>query len=115
MNVEYAAIARYQDEKGAFRMWPDSEPSVWLTAYILRTLWVGSFQVRGWRQCAEQDAESGRKRDAAESLVDLGETNTAKGKYYSLRERNLSILTDRLISINFGALHSVRITQMNYY
>ncbi|XP_050702984.1 LOW QUALITY PROTEIN: CD109 antigen-like [Eriocheir sinensis] len=44
VNVEYAAIARYQDENGAFRMWPDSEPSVWLTAYILRTLWLASFQ-----------------------------------------------------------------------
>ncbi|XP_045132663.1 CD109 antigen-like [Portunus trituberculatus] len=44
VNVEYAAIARYQDEKGAFKMWPDSEPSVWLTAYILRTLWLANFQ-----------------------------------------------------------------------
>lgn len=44
VNVEYAAIARYQDENGAFRMWPDSEPSVWLTAYVLRTLWLASFQ-----------------------------------------------------------------------
>lgn len=46
VNVQYAAMARYQDENGAFRMWPESEPSVWLTAYILRTLWLASFQVR---------------------------------------------------------------------
>lgn len=44
VNVQYAAMARYQDEEGAFRMWPESEPSVWLTAYILRTLWLASFQ-----------------------------------------------------------------------
>ncbi|XP_069981512.1 CD109 antigen [Penaeus vannamei] len=44
VNVQYAAMARYQDENGAFRMWPESEPSVWLTAYILRTLWLASFQ-----------------------------------------------------------------------
>ncbi|KAK8743475.1 hypothetical protein OTU49_001098 [Cherax quadricarinatus] len=44
VNVHYAALARYQDEDGAFRMWPDSEPSVWLTAHVLKTLWLASFQ-----------------------------------------------------------------------
>lgn len=56
VNVQYAAMARYQDSDGAFRMWPESEPSVWLTAYILRTLWLASFQV-----CAH----SGRRNDVA--------------------------------------------------
>ncbi|KAK8743670.1 hypothetical protein OTU49_001200, partial [Cherax quadricarinatus] len=44
VNVQYAALARYQDVDGSFRMWPESEPSVWLTAYALRTLWLASFQ-----------------------------------------------------------------------
>ncbi|XP_069194402.1 CD109 antigen isoform X2 [Procambarus clarkii] len=44
VNVQYAALARYQGEDGAFRMWPESEPSVWLTAYSLKTLWLASFQ-----------------------------------------------------------------------
>ncbi|KAG7158739.1 C-type lectin-like 8, partial [Homarus americanus] len=44
VNVQYAALARYQDEDGAFRMWPESEPSVWLTAYSLKTLWLANFQ-----------------------------------------------------------------------
>ncbi|XP_068231654.1 CD109 antigen-like [Palaemon carinicauda] len=44
VNVHYAALARYQDSNGAFRMWPESEPSVWLTAYSLRTLLLANFQ-----------------------------------------------------------------------
>nr|XP_045602144.1 CD109 antigen-like [Procambarus clarkii] len=44
VNVQYAALARYQGEDGAFRMWPESGPSVWLTAYSLRILWLASFQ-----------------------------------------------------------------------
>lgn len=46
VNVQYAAMVRYQEDDGAFRMWPESEPSVWLTAYCLKTLWLASFQVR---------------------------------------------------------------------
>ncbi|CAL4077776.1 unnamed protein product, partial [Meganyctiphanes norvegica] len=44
VNVEYAAITRFQKESGGFTMWPECEPSVWLTAYIIRTLWIANFQ-----------------------------------------------------------------------
>ncbi|XP_076035144.1 CD109 antigen-like [Oratosquilla oratoria] len=44
LNVEYASLVRYQDEDGSFSMWPGSEPSVWVTAYCIRTLWLATFE-----------------------------------------------------------------------
>ncbi|KAK4320554.1 hypothetical protein Pmani_008591 [Petrolisthes manimaculis] len=44
VNVQYSALVRYQDINGAFRMWIDSEPSVWLTAFAIKSLWLANFQ-----------------------------------------------------------------------
>ncbi|KAL7648240.1 UNVERIFIED_CONTAM: hypothetical protein RMT77_000143 [Armadillidium vulgare] len=44
VNVDYAALARFQTEDGSFSNWIGSEPSVWLTAYALRILLVADFQ-----------------------------------------------------------------------
>ncbi|KAB7501148.1 Antigen [Armadillidium nasatum] len=44
VNVDYAALARFQTDDGSFSNWIGSEPSVWLTAYALRILLVADFQ-----------------------------------------------------------------------
>ena len=44
LNVELAAVMYRFDSSGAFRMWDNSAPSVWLTAWTVRLLQQAQFQ-----------------------------------------------------------------------
>ena len=46
MNVEYVAVMRRFSSQGWVSNWDDSKPSVWLTAWVIKTFSSVSFQVR---------------------------------------------------------------------
>ena len=45
MNVELTAVMRRYTSQGSFALWDTSQPSVWLTAWVIRNLESVAFQV----------------------------------------------------------------------